>query len=122
MPSSGWSKVKRRLDALIDRAAARGETVPVAPWTLHDLRRTVASGMARLGVAPHVCEKVLGHEPTAISGVAAVYNRHDHGNEKRRALDAWATHVARITDSRGKVIQLSRRACSAPGGSGIKSA
>lgn len=109
-PISGWSKAKARLDALIAGAAARKEAAPVAPWTLHDLRRTVASGMARLGIAPHVCEKVLGHEPAAISGVAAVYNRHDYGDEKRRALDAWTTHVATIADASGKVVPLTRRA------------
>jgi integrase len=101
-PISGWSKAKAHLDAII--------AAPVARWTLHDLRRTVASGMARLGIAPHVCEKVLGHEPAAISGVAAVYNRHDYGDEKRRALDAWTIHVATIADASDKVVPLTRRA------------
>lgn len=107
-PVSGWSKVKSRLDTIIAGAAGRKEASAVSPWRLHDLRRTVASGMARLGVAPHVCEKVLGHEPTAISGVAAVYNRHDYGNEKRKALELWATHVAMITDQSGKILALKR--------------
>jgi integrase len=99
-PISGWSKVKRRLDASLD--------IETPPWTLHDLRRTVASGMARLGIAPHVCEKVLGHESGVISGIAAVYNRHDYGDEKRRALEAWADHVAAVTSPGGKVALLAR--------------
>ena len=100
-PICGWSKVKRRLDMRIASDAAA--------WTLHDLRRTVASGMARLGIPPHVCEKVLGHKSGAISGVAAVYNRHDYGDEKRRALEAWADHVAAITSPGGEVVPLVRR-------------
>lgn len=108
-PISGWSKVKRRLDIEVAGAEARGDAVSFAPWTLHDLRRTVASGMARLGIAPHVCEKVLGHESTAATrGVAGIYNRHDYGDEKRRALEAWALHVAKITDESGKVESLRR--------------
>ncbi|MFZ4125713.1 MAG: hypothetical protein ACOYJ2_06555 [Rickettsiales bacterium] len=66
------------------------------PWTLHDLRHTVASGMARLKIAPHVIESVLNHKTGIISGVAAVYNRHDYFEEKREALDLWAEHVANL--------------------------
>ena len=83
-PVSGFSKAKARCDRLSG----------VAGWRLHDLRRTAASGMARLGVAPHVIEKVLNHSTGAISGVAAVYNRHGYEAEKRQALDGWAGHVA----------------------------
>lgn len=108
-PVSGLSKVKTRLDKLISEAAAKGRAVPVADWVFHDLRRTVASGMARLGVPPHVCEKVLGHEEE-IRGIAKVYNRFDYGDEKRRALEAWAEHVMVITDTTGKVFSLARRA------------
>lgn len=58
-------------------------------WRFHDLRRTAASGMARLGIAPHVVEKVLNHISGTISGVAAVYNRYGYDAEKREALEAW---------------------------------
>lgn len=95
-PLSGFSRAKRRLDRMLP---------PDMPaWTIHDLRRTAASGMARLGIAPHVAEKVLGHEPAAIRGVAAIYNRHDYGDEKRRALEAWARHVLTIADTSGSVV------------------
>ncbi len=63
-------------------------------WRLHDLRRTVASGLARFQTPPHVIEAVLNHRSGTISGVAAVYNRYSYLDEKRQALDAWARHVA----------------------------
>ena len=77
---SGFSKMKKALDV------ASG----VTGWRLHDLRRTAATGMARLGVAPHVVEKVLNHQSGIISGVAAVYNRAAYDTEKRgpRSLGA----------------------------------
>jgi integrase len=62
---------------------------------LHDLRRTAASGMARLGVAPHVVEAVLNHKSGTVRGVAAVYNRYSYATEKREALALWAEHVER---------------------------
>lgn len=82
-PISGYSKAKKRCDAQCG----------VTEWRLHDLRRTAASGMARLGIGPHIVEKVLNHSNGQISGVAAIYNRHGYSDEKRTALDAWARHV-----------------------------
>jgi integrase len=78
-----------------------------APWVLHDLRRTVASGMARLGVAPHVCEAVLNHKSGTIRGVAAVYNRYSYDTEKRAALDAWARQIDSVIG--GNVVALRAR-------------
>ncbi|MBB3020846.1 integrase [Microvirga lupini] len=80
----GFSKAKRRLDQISG----------VEDWTLHDLRRTVVSGMARLGVAPHVADKILNHQTGTISGVAAVYQRHEFISERRDALHLWGRHVA----------------------------
>jgi integrase len=68
----------------------------VTGWRLHDLRRTCVSGMARLGVAPHVADKILNHQAGTISGVAAVYQRHEFLAERRAALDLWGAHVARL--------------------------
>ena len=85
-PFDGFSKSKRQLDQLSG----------VPGWRLHDLRRTCVSGMARLGVAPHVADKILNHQTGAISGVAAVYQRHDFLSEQRQALDLWGSHVGRI--------------------------
>ena len=85
-PFQGWSKAKRDLDR---RAAISG-------WTLHDLRRTVVSGMARLGIPPHIADKILNHQSGTISGVAAVYQRHQFLAERRDALDHWGDHVVNL--------------------------
>jgi hypothetical protein len=79
----GYSKAKTRLDQLSG----------VSDWTLHDLRRTVVSGMARLGVAPHVANKILNHQSGTISGVAAVYQRHEFLSEQKQALELWGEHI-----------------------------
>jgi integrase len=68
----------------------------VTGWRLHDLRRTCVSGMARLGAAPHVADRVLNHQSGTISGVAAVYQRHEFLAERRAALDLWGAHVGHI--------------------------
>jgi len=58
-------------------------------WRVHDLRRTVASNLGKLGVAPHVIEAAIAHMSGVISGIAAVYNRHKYEDEKRQALEQW---------------------------------
>jgi integrase len=65
-------------------------------WQLHDLRRTVASGMARLGVNLPVIEKCLNHISGSFGGIVSVYQRHDFADEKRAALDAWGAHVEQL--------------------------
>jgi hypothetical protein len=60
------------------------------------LRRTCVSGMARLGVAPHVADKILNHQSGTISGVAAVYQRHEFLAERRAALDLWGSHIGHV--------------------------
>jgi integrase len=81
-----FGKGKRALDKLSG----------VTGWRLHDLRRTIVSGMARLGVPPHVADKILNHQAGTISGVAAVYQRHDFLVERKEALDRWGAHVEQI--------------------------
>jgi integrase len=103
-PVSGFSKAKTLLDAAMleiarKEATKRGEdpqAVTIEPWTLHDLRRTAASGMARLSVPVHVVEAVLNHRSGSIKGVAAVYNRYDYAEEKRAALTAWSDAVSKL--------------------------
>ncbi len=68
----------------------------VTDWTLHDLRRTVATHMASLGVAPHVIERVLNHRKGVVSGVAATYNRFTYLPEMREALEMWALRVEEL--------------------------
>jgi site-specific recombinase XerD len=86
-PISGFSKMKRELD----RVLAEGRKV--APWTLHDLRRSAATGMASLGIEPHIVEAILGHRSGVISGIAAVYNKFTYSSEKKDALQRWADDV-----------------------------
>jgi integrase len=71
---------------------------PIPHWQIHDLRRTAASTMAGLGVAPHVVEAVLNHKSGTIRGVAAVYNRYAYAAEKRHALEALARAIDAIVN------------------------
>ncbi|VVT04695.1 site-specific integrase [Rhizobium sp. EC-SD404] len=97
MPVSGFSRAKQIIDRKV-AAILKGDGADnLEPWTLHDLRRTAASGMARLGVAVHVVEAVLNHRSGSVRGVAAIYNRYDYAEEKRAALEAWAAHIHRLT-------------------------
>ncbi|GFZ89697.1 tyrosine-type recombinase/integrase [Sphingobium fuliginis] len=96
-PVSGFSRAKRRVDREAGALGAKEEEpIKIAPWRLHDLRRTLATGMQRLGVRFEVTEAILNHVSGAKSGVAGVYQRHDWGPEKRSALDAWAAHIAKL--------------------------
>jgi integrase len=86
---SGWSKCKERLDKRI----AEATQAKPADWRLHDIRRTVATHMAELGVLPHVIEACLNHISGHKAGVAGVYNRAVYAAETRQAFDLWAAHV-----------------------------
>lgn len=68
-----------------------------ATWTPHDLRRTFATRLAGMGVAPHVVEKCLNHQ---MQGVMAIYNRHDYADERRAATEAWSAELVRHIDSK----------------------
>jgi integrase len=85
-PVRGFSRAKRQID----------ELSRVTGWRLHDLRRTCVSGMARLGIAPHVADKILNHQGGTISGVAAVYQRHEFLSERREALERWGAHLSNL--------------------------
>ncbi|NRQ13438.1 tyrosine-type recombinase/integrase [Ensifer sesbaniae] len=103
-PVSGFSRGKKAIDREMlaiahKEAAAAGlkpEDVKLDGWTLHDLRRTAASGMARLGIPVHVVEAVLNHQSGTIKGVAKIYNRYEYSDEKRLALADWAEQVKLI--------------------------
>jgi integrase len=88
-PISGFAKLKGRLDKKGKDAEAR-----VAPWTIHDLRRTAATGMARLAVSRFVIGKVLNHSDRSVTGI---YDRHAYMAEKRAALDAWSECLESLT-------------------------
>ncbi|MCV2871592.1 integrase arm-type DNA-binding domain-containing protein [Defluviimonas sp. WL0050] len=102
-PVSGFTRAKGRLDRLMVEIASEGqpEEIELPPFTLHDLRRTAATGMAGLGFPPHVVEAVLNHRSGTRRGVAGVYNRFDYADEKRRALEAWARFVVSLVEGSG---------------------
>lgn len=85
-PVSGFSKAKARLDELVTAAGAKRGLPPLPEWTVHDLRRSAATHMARLGVQQEHIERVLGH---VVQGVAGTYNRYSYLDEKRAALELW---------------------------------
>ncbi|MGL5451405.1 MAG: tyrosine-type recombinase/integrase [Aeromonas sp.] len=76
---------------LLSLAKQVGKVMGVDDWGNHDLRRTLKTVMSRIGVHPHVSEKVLGHR---LAGILAVYDQHDYVDEQRSALDLWADHIA----------------------------
>ncbi len=86
-PFQGWSNAKKALDsrALIN-----------APWRLHDLRRTMATKMADLGITPHLIEAILNHISGHRTGVAGVYNRAAYSNGKRQALKTWSQALSNL--------------------------
>jgi integrase len=96
---SGWSGAKRRLDERVATDGHSGSGVATVagealePWRLHDLRRTVATGLQRLGVRVEVTEAVLNHRSGTTAGIVGVYQRHHFSDEKRAALDSWSSHV-----------------------------
>ena len=96
-PVSGYSDGKRRLDALLP--------ADMPAWRLHDLRRTCASGLARLGINLPVIEKVLNHSSGSFAGIVGVYQKHSFADEKRQALEAWGRHVDSLV-SRSKVARI----------------
>ena len=69
----------------------------IAPWRLHDLRRTAATGMAELGIQPWYVEAVLNHQSGHKQGVAGTYNRAKYADDMRDALQRWADHIDGIT-------------------------
>jgi integrase len=103
-----------RLDAAMLKAKREelGDKCEAIPhWILHDLRRTAATGMARLNFPPHVVDKVLNHVSGTIRGVAAIYNRFEYLEERRAALEAWGRYVESVIapSAAANVVTLSRR-------------
>jgi integrase len=86
---SGWSVAKRKLDAACG----------VKDWVIHDIRRTCATGLQKLGVSLPVTEAVLGHVSGSRSGIVGVYQKHNYATEKRAALEEWGAHVMGLVQS-----------------------
>lgn len=114
-PVSGFHRARAQIAEAMQAIAneQRPEGAPeveIAHWGFHDLRRTAATGMARLGVAVRVTEAVLNHVSGTGGGIVAVHQRHDYGPEKRAALDAWASFVMRTVDGPAGNVVLLRKA------------
>jgi integrase len=96
--SSDFGKKKRKLDALLP---------PGTPsWTLHDIRRTTATGMAKIGIGLPVIEKCLNHVGGSFGGIAGVYQKHEFAEEKRRAFEAWGRHVEDLVSGKTKTANV----------------
>lgn len=105
-PSSGVSKAKTVLDAAIAKNRVRiGNTEPMEPWVLHDLRRAQATALAEAGFSETVVDRIQNHVAVGSrpSAVAAVYTLAKLLPERARALEYWA---AQITADKGNVIQF----------------
>jgi integrase len=106
-PVSGFSKPKRHLDAEMTKIAGK----PVAPFRVHDLRRTFASGLAALGIPLPIIEKTLNHISGSFGGVQGIYQRYEFSDEMEEALQRWAVHIEVLTsDKPSNVAELAPRA------------
>jgi len=105
VPINGFGRPRLRVAAEMQRAS---ET-PIPGWTIHDLRRSCATGLAALSVAPHIVDKILNHSTGKISGVAKIYNRFEYLPERQAALEAWSRHIAGLLNpAPSSVIPLAR--------------
>jgi integrase len=100
---SGFGKVVDRLETRLAAALAEARALVPAPWVLHDLRRTVATGLQRLGVRLEVTEAVLNHVSGSRAGIVGVYQRHGWAKEARAALASWEAHIRRLAEGRPEV-------------------
>jgi integrase len=100
----GWGVSKQRLDT---RIAASGAAMK--PWVVHDLRRTVASGMQRLGIRVEVIERVLNHVSGSFRGVTGIYQRDPLSNDVRNALTVWGEHVLALVEKRTPTVVPMKR-------------
>ncbi len=108
-PFSGWSRAKMVLDGRIREALDKN--AKLKPWRLHDIRRTVATRLNDLGIAPpHVVEAILNHTSGHKAGVAGVYNRASYSKEKRAALALWAEHIKTLISAGTNVLMMPKRA------------
>jgi integrase len=104
---TGFGAPKKDLELRLGAARVDAGDEPMTPWVIHDIRRSVATHMAELGVQPHIIEAILNHTSGHKAGVAGIYNRATYEREKRQALDLWADHIiAAIDDRMSNVVSL----------------
>jgi hypothetical protein len=86
------------------------KAIQIPAWRLHDIRRTVATGLGNIGILPHVVEQILNHQSGSKGGVAGVYNKALYEPEKRIALDRWADHLMAVIENRQSNVTSLKRA------------
>jgi integrase len=103
-PISGFGKAKARVDSAVAKMRAKAGLEALAPWTIHDLRRTAASGLGKLGASRFIISRVLNHADSSVTGI---YDRHAYMAEKRHALETWGTYLGNLVRPRGaNVVEL----------------
>ncbi|CAN0593734.1 unnamed protein product [Laminaria digitata] len=99
-PVSGFGRVKDRLDKALPESTE--------PWIIHDLRRTMSTNLAMLGVPQPVTEALLNHKTGVVSGVAAIYNVYSYADEKKDALALWGRTLSIVVNSNEAKVSKAR--------------
>jgi integrase len=103
-PISGFGKAKLRVDLVAAKVRRQARLDPLAPWTIHDLRRTAASGLGKLGASRFIIGRVLNHADSSATGI---YDRHAYLDEKRHALESWGAYLSNLLrPSSGNVVEF----------------
>jgi integrase len=103
-PISGFGKAKTRIDSAAAKAHKPSQPDLLAPWTIHDLRRTAASGLGKLGASRFIISRVLNHADSSVTGI---YDRHAYLDEKRHALESWGTYLGNLIGPPGaNIVEL----------------
>src|SRR5262249_20352362 len=97
-PISGYSKAKSRLDKSFALTREKERLSKPEAWTIHDLRRTVGTGLGKLGVSRFIIARVLNHADRTVTGI---YDRYEYLDEKRHALEAWGQYLGNLIVPRG---------------------
>ena len=97
-PISGYSKAKARLDRVVAAARSEAGEPNLEPWTIHDLRRTFATGLGKLAISRFVIARVLNHADRTVTGI---YDRYEYLDEKRHALEAWGQYLENLIAAPG---------------------
>jgi integrase len=92
-PISGYSKAKARLDRVVTAARSKEGLSDLEPWTIHDLRRTVGTGLGKLGASRFIIARILNHADRTVTGI---YDRYEYLDEKRHALEAWGAYLTNL--------------------------
>ncbi len=101
LPSTGKFVLNGKDRPFGDHSGAKEKVDPaIRSWTLHDLRRSFASGLQRLGIAPHIVELALNHHSGTFSGVAGIYQGHRYAKEVREAFEAWSQYIEVLTSEK----------------------